>query len=86
MRRKDLWGDGSARRAEDLLVSRLTEGLDDSATEELDHLLQGLPELDAESLELAAAAVDLACWHGLEPESEPMPVELRKRVIVSLGG
>ncbi len=85
--RKHRWGEASARRAEELLVTRLTEGLDEPTAHELDYLLRDLPELDVESFELAAAAVELACWQGLESESEsePMPLVLRDRVIAGLG-
>lgn len=69
-----------ADRAEELLVTRLTEGLDVGSDRELDELLEDVPQLDVLSFELAVAAVELACWYELETESEPMPPDLRARL------
>ncbi|MEM7586885.1 MAG: anti-sigma factor, partial [Acidobacteriota bacterium] len=65
-------------RALDLLVARATEGLAAAEVRELDGLLAQIPELDEDpSLELAAAAVDLA--YTL-PHQERMPDALHMRV------
>ena len=71
----------SAGRLEELLVDRATEGLDSSREMELNRLLPEYPDLDPESFELAAAAIELACFEAEELGSaEALPAELRARV------
>ena len=67
----------STARAYELLADRATVGLDERENAELDALLAAAPELDAESWELAAAAIDLA-WTEID---EPLPAALRQRVV-----
>ena len=66
----------AAERAEELLVDRVTEGLDARRQRELDRLLPRCPDLDPESFELAAAAIELACTAA----EEPLPAALRDRL------
>jgi hypothetical protein len=73
----------AAERALDLLVENATEGLDARRQRELDELLDSLAgtaadaaaDLDKESFELAAAAIELALT-----DAEPMPAALRQRL------
>jgi len=69
-------------RAQDLLVLRATEGLDGFQEQEMQVLLEGLPELDADHYERAAALVHLALD---PPSSSPMPTSVRKSVEAALG-
>lgn len=66
----------AAERATDLLIHRITEGLDPERERELNELLAQCPEIDAESFELAAAAIELT----VTETSEPLPSTLRTRV------
>ena len=66
----------SRRRAEELLVFRAVEGLDEAEGRELTALLVETPELDDGGFEAAAAACHLAL---LGPES-PLPNSLRQRL------
>jgi hypothetical protein len=63
-------------RALDLLADRATQALDSGEQAELDRLLGEHPELDDDSLDLAAAAAALA----FERPAGPMPAHLRERV------
>ncbi len=69
-------------RLDPLLVLRATEGLDPESWEELEPLLESLPEEETESWELAAAWVDLALAEAHECETEPLPPHLRRRIAV----
>ena len=60
----------------ELLVDRATEGLDTDQQSRLGSLLERFPELDDDSFELAAAAVDLA----YTVPAQPLPAALRERV------
>ncbi len=60
----------------ELLIDRATEGLGPDQESRLSSLLERFPELDDDSIDLAAAAVDLACT----VPTEPMPAALRERV------
>lgn len=63
----------AAARARELLADRVTEGLGPRRERELDGLLPRCPDLDRESFELAAAAIELACTAA----PEPLPTALR---------
>ncbi len=63
-------------RAVELLVDRVTQGLDPEREAEMETLLRDLPDLDSESFEVAAAAVELAYTRV----DEPLPERLRRRV------
>ena len=65
-----------ATEARNLLVDRVTEGLDPRLEAELEGLLPACPDLDPESFELAAAAIELACI----TVEEPLPETLRERL------
>ncbi len=62
--------------AVELLIDRATEGLDPGQQARLSPLLERFPELDDDSFELAAAAVELA--HTIP--AQPLPAVLRQRV------
>lgn len=62
----------------DLMSMRAIEGLDDADQMKLDHLLTEHPECDAEALELAAAAFDVA---HLPRNNPPMPKRLRDNIL-----
>ena len=62
--------------ATELLIDRATVGLPPAQETELASLLERFPELDDDSFELAAAAIDLA--HTIP--NQPMPAALRQRV------
>lgn len=64
-------------RARDLLADRAVQGLDAAQRCRLDALVAARPELDDDSFDLAAAAVDLAYTDA----SEPLPPRLRARVL-----
>ena len=64
------------QRAVDLLVERATEGLAPAREAELGELLASQPDLDPESFELAAAAIDLACTVIDEPVPEGLSLRL----------
>lgn len=66
----------AAERAQELLIDRVTEGLDPRTERRLDGLLWECPDLDPESFELAAAAIELAYTSA----KEPLPAALRDRV------
>lgn len=65
-----------AARVQELLVDRATEGLDPERERELENLLPHCPDLDPESFELAAAAIELAYITA----EEPLPETLRERL------
>jgi len=65
-----------------LLVDRATEGLEETGIHELEGLLVASPELDAEEFDRAAAAVNLAM---MGPVGEPLPTELRDRLLIDAG-
>lgn len=67
-------------RARDLLADRALQGLGSDEQHELDALLRRHPELDDDSFELAAAAIDLACTDV----TEPLPPSLRSRILERL--
>lgn len=60
----------------DLLSARATQGLSDAETRELDGMAAEHAETEIESIELAAAAADLAMMGALEP----MPEHVRQRL------
>ncbi|MEM1177805.1 MAG: anti-sigma factor [Acidobacteriota bacterium] len=60
-----------------MLVQRTTEGLDPALERELTELLTRCPELDPESFELAAAAIEMTAVDT----NEPLPATLRQRVL-----
>lgn len=62
-----------------LLADRALQGADAAEEAGLNCLLQHYPELDAESFDRAAAALDLALAHG---EEEPLPSGLMNRLQV----
>ncbi len=62
--------------ATQLLIDRATEGLDTAGQADLAALLERFPDIDDDSFELAAAAVDLA----YTIPDQPMPATLRARV------
>ncbi len=62
-----------------LLVDRALQGADAAEDAGLNCLLQHYPELDAESFDLAVAALDLALSQGAE---EPLPAGLMNRLQV----
>ncbi len=66
----------SQDQAIEMLVARATEGLDEVQGAELDALLERHPELDDDSFELAAAAIDLA----YTLPDQKLPAALRERV------
>ncbi|MEM7350866.1 MAG: anti-sigma factor [Acidobacteriota bacterium] len=66
----------SEQRVYDLLIDRATVGLGAADGRELDALLERYPEVDAESFELAAAAIDLA----YSVPDEPLPAALQQQV------
>jgi hypothetical protein len=66
-------------RADELLVQRVTEGLDPAETAELEQLLGQHPDLDGEALERAAAAISIAALRNIEP----MPAALRARIMAA---
>lgn len=66
----------NADRVYDLLIQRATEGLSAAEARELEALLKEHPEIDPESMDLAAAAVDQA----LAGPAAPMPASLRAKL------
>ena len=66
----------AADRATDLLIQRITEGLDPQSERELEALLADRPDLDAESFELAAAAIELT----VTDTTDALPPSLRQRL------
>lgn len=65
-------------RLEELLVDRAVHGLDEVQNAELQASLAQHPEVDAESYELAAAAVELVILE--EAEQSELPAHLRARL------
>ena len=63
-------------RALDLLASRSTQGLEPQEQAELEGFLSQRPELDDDSFDLAAAAVELVYLET----SEPLPGDVRARL------
>ena len=61
----------------DLLVDRALFGLDDIERNELQELLFLMPGFDADSIDLAAAAVQLSCGRL---DFEPMPAGLHSSI------
>jgi hypothetical protein len=70
----------SRDRLWELLADRATQGLSESEARELDTLLAQHPDIDPDSMDLAAAAVDLAIAAG----AEPMPASLKSRIAATL--
>ena len=68
----------AADRATDLLIQRITEGLDPQSEKELEALLADRPDLDAESFELAAAAIELT----VTDTAEALPSSLRRQLSI----
>jgi hypothetical protein len=70
------------QRMIDLLVDRATEGLVETETQELERLLGAFPEQDAHEFDWAAAALNLAT---MGPAGEPLPTQLRDRLMIDAG-
>ncbi|MFO0875025.1 MAG: anti-sigma factor [Phycisphaerales bacterium] len=70
-------GRDDRERAIDLLADRAIDGLLDDEAIELDRLLVAHPELDDDTMDLAAASIAVA---GLAASAEPMPGALRELV------
>ena len=66
----------------DLLATHATEGLSEGEVCELEQALARQKELEADDLDLAAAAVYLA-YDAAGTETEPMPGALRRRILRS---
>ncbi|MEM6793923.1 MAG: hypothetical protein AAF725_08055, partial [Acidobacteriota bacterium] len=66
----------ATERATELLVDRATQGLESNQQQELEELLPHAQDLDPESFELAAAAIELAMLRV----EEPLPASLRTRL------
>jgi hypothetical protein len=64
----------------DLLAARATEGLPAGQSGELEQALVERPDLGADDLDLAAAAVYLV-YDATRAESETMPEALRRRIL-----
>lgn len=64
----------------DLLVARATEGLSYTESRELDANIDRLVDVAEDDIDLAAAAADLA-FEDAAPVSEPMPQEIKQRVL-----
>lgn len=75
-------GVAQEQRMFDLLVDRAIEGLEETGNHELEGLLGAFPEQDAEEFDRAAAAVNLAM---MGPVGEPLPTELRDRLMIDAG-
>jgi len=69
-------------RALELLADRAVQGLEAAERRQLDAVLAARPELDDDSFDLAAAAVDLAYTDA----AEPLPPMLRARVLATWPG
>jgi len=69
----------------DLLVARATEGLPAREADELERGLRERADLDADDLDLAAAAVFLAYDAGRAGPG-PMPESLRERILATARG
>ena len=67
-----------SKRAEDLLVAKAIEGLASAEEAELEDLLARHSGIDAMSVELAAAAIDLADAQKIR---EPLPDSLRAKLL-----
>ena len=72
-------------RTFELLIDRATEGLSQRAAHELEALLRELPEVDADALDLAAAAVELAYTMPEEPLPEPLRARVAARAAEHFG-
>jgi hypothetical protein len=70
----------SRDRLLELLADRATQGLSDQESRELDALLAQHPDVDADVMDRAAAAVDLA----FAADTAPMPEAVRKRVAAQI--
>ena len=70
----------SQDRLLDLLSSGATQGLSPAQLEEVERLLAEQTALGPDDLDLAAASADLA-FQSSQPKSEPMPTELRQRIL-----
>lgn len=77
--------DRLSRRLE-LLADRASGGLDAASEAELETLLAGHPTGQDDSMDLAAAAVDLAFLESGETPEEPMPGHLRARILAGAPG
>jgi hypothetical protein len=75
----------SPERLLDLLVARATEGLPVREADELERDLLERGDLDADDIDLAAAAVFLAYDAG-RARTEPMPETLRQRLLATARG
>ncbi len=70
----------SRDRLWELLADRATQGLSEHEGRELDALLRKYPEVDADAMDRAAAAVDLS----VVGVAAPMPAALRDRINASI--
>lgn len=70
----------SRDRLWELLADRATQGLAEHESRELDALLRQYPDVDADAMDRAAAAVDLA----FASDDGPMPVSLRDRIAAGI--
>ncbi len=66
----------------DLLTDRATYGLSPAEESELGTLLKNRPDIDPESLDRAAAALELA-WN--DARAEPLPEHVYQRILARLG-
>lgn len=64
-------------RLEALLIRRATEPLENLEEASLGNLLDEFPEADTEAFERVAAAI----WLAASAYHEPMPLELRDRIL-----
>lgn len=64
----------------ELLADRAAFGLDADDRQELDELLRESPEFESDSLELAAAALELAMLDVRQTGSEQLPLRLQARI------
>lgn len=70
----------SRDRLWELLADRATQGLSQAEARELDALLAQHPDVDPDSMDLAAAAVDLA----IAESADAMPASLKSRIASTL--
>lgn len=67
----------------DLLSAAATEGLSAAEDLELRRLLLGFPGVSIDELAVAASAADLAFGEARRPDREPMPAELKERILLA---
>lgn len=67
----------------ELLADRAAFGLDADDRQELNELLRESPEFESDSLELAAAALELAMFEARQSGREQLPSKLRARIAAS---